>query len=187
MSYRLFVFIGIVSCFSFISCDLFKTRTPEEPSQQSSNYTPPTEPSLVLQNMVSEFEGADVVHYTSSFSDAFSFTPSTSAQGKYNVDWTAWNSTQEQKYFQNLFVQINNSSVTLTFESISPTLINSTTYQVVTAYNLILPAQAGAIRKFNGQAQFTLIQDQSGSWYINKWVDVGTDSTWSDLKGAFTP
>jgi len=185
MPHRLVMFIGIALCFSLMSCDLFKTRTPEEPSQQSSNYIPPTEPSFVLQNMMSEFQGGDVVHYTNSFSSAFSFTPSTSAQGKYGVDWTAWSITQEQNYFKNLFVHFNNSSITLTFESISPTQINSTTYQMVTAYSLTLPAQTGVIRKFNGQVQFTLVQDQLGSWSINRWVDVGTDSTWSDLKGAF--
>jgi hypothetical protein len=176
--------IGIAICFVLISCDLFKTRTPEEPSQQSSNYVPPTEPSLVLQNMVSEFQGGDAVHYKNSFSDVFSFTPSTSAQGKYGIDWTAWNSTQEQSYFKNLFVQFNNANIILTFESILPTQINSTTYEVVTAYSLTLPIEAGVIKKFNGQVQFTFVQDPSGSWSINRWVDIGTDSTWSDLKGV---
>jgi hypothetical protein len=177
------IVIGIALCFNLMSCDLFKTRTPEEPSQQSSNYVPPTEPSLVLQNMVSEFQGGDAVHYKNSFSDAFSFTPSTSAQGKYGIEWTAWNSTQEQTYFKNLFVHFNNASIILTFESISPIQINSTTYQVETTYSLTLPTETGIIKRFNGQVQFTLVQDPSGSWSINRWVDVGSDSTWSDLKG----
>jgi hypothetical protein len=57
---------------------------------------------------------------------------------------------------------------------------------VETDYHLVLPIEAGVIKKFNGRVQYTLAQDQSGLWYINQWVDVGTnvsDSTWSDLKG----
>jgi hypothetical protein len=57
---------------------------------------------------------------------------------------------------------------------------------VETDYHLTLPLDAGVMKKFNGRGQFTLAQDQSGLWYINQWVDLGTsvsDSAWSDLKG----
>lgn len=184
MPRSLVIVIGIALCFNLMSCDLFKTRTPEEPSQQSSTYVPPTDASIVLQNMVGAFKDGDAVNYTKSFSDAsFNFIPATSAQGKYGIDWGIWGKTQEQQYFKNLMNHFNNSSVILTFESVTPIPLNSTTCQVETAYNLTLPIEAGMIKKFGGQVQYTLVQDQSGLWYINRWVDVGTDSTWSDLKG----
>ena len=186
MPHRLVIAIGIILCFSLISCDLFKTRTPEEPSQQSSNYVPPTDVSLVLQNMVNAFQDGNAVNYAKSFSDAsFNFIPSTNVKNKYGIDWTAWNKTQEQQCFEKIINRFsNNSRVVLMFDSYTPTY-NSNISQVETAYHLILPVEAGAVMKFNGQVQYTLTQ-VSGLWYINQWVDVSvnvSDSTWSDLKG----
>ena len=165
MSYRLIVFIGLSSCFSFISCDLFKTRTPEEPSQQSSNYVPPTDPSIVLQNMVNAFQDGNVGNYDQSFSGtSFSFTPSTNAQNKYGIDWAAWNKTQEHTYFKNVLNHFNNSPVTLTFDPYTPIPNNAYIPTVETNYHITLPTESGVIRKFSGQVQYTIIQDQSGNW-----------------------
>ena len=179
--------IGIVVCLVVLSCDLFKTRTPAEPSQQSSNYIPPTDPSLVLQNMSNAFQDGNAVNYAKSFSGtSFSFTPSTSAKNKYGIDWTTWNKTQEQQSFEKILNHFSkNSKVVLAFDPFLPTY-NNTTSQVETDYHLTLPLDAGVMKKFNGRGQFTLAQDQSGLWYINQWVDLGTsvsDSAWSDLKG----
>ena len=179
--------ICIAFCLSVISCDLFKTRTPAEPSQQSSNYIPPTDPSLVMQNMTNAFQDGNAVNYAKSFSGtSFSFTPSTSAKNKYGIDWTTWNKTQEQQSFEKILNHFSkNSKVVLAFDPFLPTY-NNTTSQVETDYHLTLPLDAGVMKKFNGRGQFTLAQDQSGLWYINQWVDLGTsvsDSAWSDLKG----
>ena len=179
--------ICIAFCLSVISCDLFKTRTPAEPSQQSSNYIPPTDPSLVMQNMTNAFQDGNAVNYAKSFSGtSFSFTPSTSAKNKYGIDWTTWNKTQEQQSFEKILNHFSkNSKVVLAFDPFLPTY-NNTTSQVETDYHLTLPLDAGVMKKFNGRGQFTLAQDQSGLWYINQWIDLGTsvsDSAWSDLKG----
>ena len=179
--------ICIAFCLSVISCDLFKTRTPAEPSQQSSNYIPPTDPSLVMQNMTNAFQDGNAVNYAKSFSGtSFSFTPSTSAKNKYGIDWTTWNKTQEQQSFEKILNHFSkNSKVVLAFDPFLPTY-NNTTSQVETDYHLTLPLDAGVMKKINGRGQFTLAQDQSGLWYINQWVDLGTsvsDSAWSDLKG----
>jgi hypothetical protein len=188
MTHRSIFVIGIVVCLSLMSCDLFKTRTPAEPSQQSSNYIPPTDPSIVLQNMTSAFQDGNAVNYTKSFSsNYFLFTPSASARNKYGIDWTTWSKAQEQQCFEKILNHFSTKSkVVLTFELFTPTYSNNTS-QVETDYHLTLPSDAGVIKKFNGRVQYTLAQDQSGLWYINQWVDVGTtvsDSTWSDFKGV---
>ena len=179
--------IGIMLCFSLISCDLFKTRTPEEPSQSSSNYISLTDASSVLQNMVNAFQDGSDVNYAKSFSDAsFSFVPSTNAQNKYGVDWASWSKTQEQLCFVKIIKHFsNNSRVVLEFDSYIP-IYNNGTYQITTTYHITLPIESGMIKKFNGQVQYTIIQAQSGNWSISQWVDVRvnvSDSTWSDLKG----
>jgi hypothetical protein len=180
--------LSIVLLFGLMSCDLFKTRTPEEPSQHSSTYIPPTDVVLVLQNMASAFQDGDAVNYSKSFSEtSFSFEPATSARTKYGGELMSWDKTKEQRYFEKVINHFsNNSKVILEFDPFIPTSLNSMTSQVETAYHLTLPPDAGVVKKFNGKVQYTLSQDQSGFWYINQWVDVGTnapDSTWSDLKG----
>jgi len=180
--------LSIALLFGLLSCDLFKTRTPEEPSQHSSTYVPPTDVELVLQNMVNAFQDGDAVNYSKSFSEtSFSFEPATSARTKYGGELMSWDKTKEQRYFEKVINHFsNNSKVVLAFDPFTPTSLNSITSQVETAYHLTLPSDAGVIKKFNGKVQYTLSQDQSGFWYINQWVDVGTntpDSTWSDLKG----
>jgi hypothetical protein len=180
--------LGIALLFSMMSCDLFKTRTPEEPSQHSSTYVPPTDVLLVLQNMVSAFQDGDAVNYTKSFSEtSFSFEPATSARTKYGGELMSWDKTKEQRYFEKVLNHFsNNARVVLEFDPFTPTYNNNTS-QVETAYHITLPLDAGVIKKFNGKVQYTLSQDQSGFWSINQWVDVEinvSDSTWSDLKGV---
>ena len=183
--------IGMMLCLSLISCDLFKTRTPEEPSQQSSNYIPPTDASLVLQNMVSAFQDGDAVNYTKSFSEtSFSFEPSTSARTRYGGELLSWDKTKEQDYFKNVINSLQpNSKVTLVFTPMTSTNFPDSC-EIGTAYQLTVPhTKANVAKVFVGQSQFTIIRDpQIGYWYIRRWVDVGvnpSDSTWSDLKGAF--
>ena len=138
--------------------------------------------------MVNAFQDGDAVNYSKSFSEtSFSFEPATSARTKYGGELMSWDKTKEQRYFEKVINHFsNNSKVVLAFDPFTPTSLNSITSQVETAYHLTLPPDAGVIKKFNGKVQYTLSQDQSGFWYINQWVDVGTntsDSTWSDLKG----
>ena len=183
--------IGIAFCFNLMSCDLFKTRTPAEPSQQSSNYIPPTDASLVLQNMVNAFQDRDAVNYSKSFSEtSFSFEPATSARTRYGGELMNWDKTKEQQYFENVKNSLQqNTNVTLEFVPMTSTNFPDSC-EIGTAYHLNVPHTRTAVAKvFTGQSQFTIIRDpQIGYWYIRRWVDIGvnpSDSTWSDLKGAF--
>jgi hypothetical protein len=192
MSHSVSIIIGIALCFTVLSCDLFKTRTPEEPSQQSTNYIPPTDVSLVLQNMVNAFQDGDVVNYGKSFSETlYSFEPATSASTKYGGELMMWDKTKEQQYFENVKNSLQqNSSMKLEFVPITSTNF-SDSCEIGTAYRLNVPhTRMNVAKVFVGQAQFTIIRNsQNGYWYIRQWVDVGevnpSDSTWSDLKGAF--
>jgi hypothetical protein len=183
--------LGIALCFSLMSCDVFKTRTPEEPSQQSSNYVPPTDASIVLQNMVNAFHDRDVVNYSKSFSQtSFSFEPATSARTRYGGELMSWDKTKEQQYFENVKNNLQpNATVTLEFIQLTSTNFPDSC-EIGTSYHLTVPhTRTTVAKKFTGQSQFTIIRDpQIGYWYIRQWVDIGlnpADSTWSDLKGAF--
>jgi hypothetical protein len=171
-------------------CDIFKTRTPEEPTQESSNYVPPTEAGLVLQNMSNAFHDANADNYAKSFQDSlFSFEATAAARSGYGGVLLAWNKTAEKTYFENMTHRLQpNARMTLTFETYAPVPLSSDSNQIETVYHLTIPHTVAAMTKsFNGHVQFVCVRNQSGYWFIRRWVDSGlnntTDSTWSDLKG----
>ena len=190
---RLAVVLGMTVCVGLISCDLFKTRTPAGPSKESSTRIPPTEPSLVLQNMVSAFHDGNSENYIASFSDAsFDFEATSNANKNFSDTFDSWNKSLEQKYFLKIMSELGkNSSVDLIFDSYTPTYYpGSDSSQIQTTYHLTVPLNSGTAKKFRGQALFILRVDQSNYWYyISRWQDIDyygtTDSTWSDLKGSF--
>ena len=132
-------------CLGLISCDLFKTRTPAEPSQQSSNYVPPTDVGLVLQNMINAFHDGNAVNYAKSFTDlSFEFEAAPGARVRYGDELTNWDKMKEQKYFENVIQHTDqNSDVVLEFESYTPNPINDSS-QVGTNYHLtVYPFRRG--------------------------------------------
>jgi len=134
--------------------------------------------------MINAFQDGNSVNYTRCFSDAsFDFEASANALGEYGGELTTWNKSKEQQYFEKILNHFSSNSAkpVLSFGPFTPTY-NSNMSQIETSYNLTLPIDGGAVKKFSGQVQYTLAQ-QSGFWYINKWVDIGSDSTWSNLKG----
>jgi hypothetical protein len=183
--------MSMVLCFSMSSCDLFKTRTPQEPTQSSSNRIPPTDPEKVLQNMIDAFHDKNTENYLYSLSSvSFTFEATANAQRNFGSTFLAWDKSSEHDYFAKLIIQVpQNSFITLKFDSMSvdPTATDSS--QGDTYYNLTIPfTGTNPIKNFRGRAQFMFARDQNGLWFIRRWLDIGlnaSDSTWSDLKGAF--
>jgi hypothetical protein len=141
--------------------------------------------------MVNAFQDRDAVNYSKSFSEtSFSFEPATSARTRYGGELMNWDKTKEQQYFENVKNSLQqNMNVTLEFVPMTSTNFPDSC-EIGTAYHLNVPHTRTAVAKvFTGQSQFTIIRDpQIGYWYIRRWVDIGvnpSDSTWSDLKGAF--
>jgi hypothetical protein len=191
MLHRLRTVIGLVVCLGLLSCDLFKTRTPEEPDKSSDNYVPPTDPGLVLQNMVHAFSDRNAANYVLSFSDiSFNFEATASARSKYVGDFISWDKAKERNYFDVVMSAVNqNNTVVLEFGQFTPRPYADSS-EIDVSYHLSVPhTMAGIPKNFDGQAQFMLIRSpQTGRWSIRQWIDLGlnsSDSTWSDLKGAF--
>jgi hypothetical protein len=192
---RFFFFI-LPACLWLSSCDLFNTRTPEEPSQKSSNYVPPTEPSLVFQNMTNAFRDANSVNYALSFADTvksdflFSFEPTPQAQLRYTGVFLQWTKLSEQQYFANMQSKLQNGAVpTLEFLTLAQQAIAADSTQFDVTYRLTIPhTQTNISTVAKGSAQFFLVADHSRNWVIRRWVDIAmsqSDFTWSEFKGAF--
>jgi hypothetical protein len=192
MPRKLIIGIGIMVCFGLVSCNLFKTRAPDEPepTQVSTNDVPATDASLVFQNMINAFQEGNTVNYKNTVSDnTFTFMASGRALQRYG-ELINWDKSKEEDYFFNVINRLpKNSKVSLEFTSVSSqNYLDSC--ELVKTYLLNVPSIAGGSAKvYKGQAQFTLNRDPlKGCWYICRWTDYelnSSDSTWSDLKGSF--
>jgi hypothetical protein len=196
MTCKVVVTICLLLCFGVVSCNLFKTRTPDEPSQQSSNYTPPTDPSLVFQNMVNAFHDMNTVNYLRSFADTvssdfvFTFQPTPHARSQYSSSFIEWTKLSEQQYFTALLSKLQaGTSPTLEFLTSTTQGTTSDSIQYEVTYRLTLPlSQSNIPPQIQGSAQFFLVADRSRNWVIRRWDDFAlnqNDFTWSDLKGSF--
>lgn len=178
-----------------VSCGLFEPRTPEDPSQASLNFRPPTDPAIVIANLQSAIDQKNVANYASCFADPmkvgrpFLFAPSAEASAQYAGVFSSWSFTQEQSYFQNLVAK---SSPTA-FSNLLLTLKTSavTADSVIYSYDYILTFEHNEIgfpKTARGNLQFTLVTDNSNFWTIYRWIDfkTGGDITWSMFKGKFS-
>lgn len=176
-------------------CGLFEPRDPEEPSQSSLNYRPPTEPAVVIANLQSAVEQRNQANYISCFTDVsrgappFVFTPSADAAASYGGTLAFWTLDDERAYFQNLIARSGQqayASLTLTLKTTTVT-----SDSVISAYDYILVFEHNEPafpRTARGSLQFTFREDASNFWAIQRWVDFKTtnDVSWSDVKGKFS-
>jgi hypothetical protein len=199
MRFRANVSLWVVVCLWALAqsaCNIFETRTPEPPSQSSSNFVPATDPSLVFSNMTNAFRDMNSVNYLKSFADSssagrsFSFEPTQQAKIKYGGVFLTWNKQSEQQYFENMRSKVPSSSVaTLSFETLTVQSLQSDSAQYEATYRLTVPHTVASLPTVaTGKAQFLLIADRSRNWVLWRWVDLTTSTStfsWSDLKGAF--
>ena len=190
------IILGFCWCLINISC--LKTRTPDDPSQKSSNYVPPTEPSLVFQNMVNSFRDKNVENYLRSFADntssnvIFSFEPTPQAELRYSGVFIQWKKESEKEYFNAMNSKLNAGSVpTLEFQKLTQQSISTDSTQYEAEYILTVPhTQSNVPTQAKGKAQFFLVSDRLQNWVIRRWIDIAEnqdDFTWSELKGVFSP
>jgi len=195
---RFSAYLGLWSlllCVCSAGCGLFEPRDPEEPSQSSLNFKPPTEPSIVIANLQSAIEQKNAANYTNCFADPikghapFVFTPSPEAAGLYTAALESWTLGDEQAYFENLIAR----SSAQAFSSLSLTATGSTVSadSVVYGYDYTFVFEhgdPGFPKTARGTLQFTLRASQSKFWMIQRWVDFKTtnDISWSHFKGRFS-
>jgi hypothetical protein len=195
-AHRAFPWLVVAAMGLLSKCGIFETREPEFPSQTSSNYVPPTEPSFVLSNMANSFRDMNTVNYLRSFADSgtagrsFVFEPTSHARSKYGGVFLNWARESEQRYFENIKSKIpSGSTPTLAFESVTVLSRQADMAQYEVTYRLMLPHSLATIpTEARGRTQFFFVPDRFGNWVIWRWVDVtesATTFTWSDVKGEF--
>ena len=170
-------------------CDLFQTRDPDSPTQNTSTFETPTNHDIVLRNLNFAISENNIENYMRCFVDTtlrpYIFEPSPEEQSKF----PDWNLESERRYFQNMVASLSGASSfgdSIYTKNIAAGPPASAVY--FAAYTLYVPHQdARAPRLVRGNMELYMIEDSLHRWSIYRWVDKKTtaDSTWSYLKAWF--
>ena len=187
-------FAALLFAISVAGCGLFSTREPEPPKSNSSTFVPPTTPDLVLTNMEHAVSEKDAANYLRCLPDtlnstrSFSFTPSATAAGRYVTTFLTWSLQSEKSYFSAL--------VALTPTTASSSLVITGSFSIIASDSAIYNGDyqltfqhglSGVPETVRGTLQFVLATDRTSLWNVVRWIDnpIGSDPSWSDLKGRF--
>ena len=190
--------IKIIPAFlvAFSSCDMLKTRTPEEPTVGTqSKWEQPVTPEITIENLKNAIFDRNTENYIKCFVDtnfsdkSFKFVPNKEAKLQYPQVFVDWGLDDERNYFNNLKSSMlpgGNSSLVLSgdFKGIwSDSAIYAGEYLLVFEHSIKEIPQSA-----KGSLQFYLAPDKNRNWVIFKWVDVksGENFSWSDLKAKFS-
>jgi hypothetical protein len=171
---------------------LFIPRDAEEPTEDISNFQPPTTPDIVIENLTNSILERNSLNYSQCFGGnnlGYTFVPAAEVQANYPSVFNWWDISSEKSYFDNLIIQTDRylpSSVTLTNIIRQPTT-DSVLYQA--SYNLNFQHSVTDIPKTAiGNLQFSIKRDKNNNWYIIRWTDfkIQNQFSWSDLKVRFS-
>lgn len=184
------ILIFILPLLFLSGCDIFQTRDAELPDQSRSNYTPPSEPQILIQNLINSFSDKNAINYLKSFSDPdfsekiFSFIPSAEASARFQI-WDDWSRDDEFQYFNNLINSVPEElpvSLSIFNEEIS-TLEGGFNYSA--EYSISVPRLNTEPIIYKGTLNFNIIRYDAGTLAIHVWEDIAIPGfqSWSELKG----
>lgn len=191
--YAICILAGVSAC-SFLSCDLFSTRSTEPPLDDGSAWIYPTQVSQVFTNMTQAVIEVNSDHYMRCFFtpddtlETFLFVPNPNTTG-----WplpTPWGYDEEYQTINYLFTLIPlGSSGFLTFLSEGELVYGpDDSVWVTKTYNMVVPVSDPTLpQEIKGRAHFYLAKNSTGYWAIFRWEDIETVegyATWTDLKAG---
>jgi len=185
-------FFIIFVLLSLTACDIFNTRDAEDPEESRSNYTTPSEPEILIQNLINSFSDKDANNYIKSFTDpafsnkVFFFLPTSSASQTFSNIWTDWNVDKEFQYFQNLVTAVPEGlPVTLIFTNKNFNQLGDS-LNYTAGYSINVPQSNAEPLNYKGNIKFSMVRDMRDTWAIYFWQDnaISDSQSWSDLKGT---
>lgn len=196
LKYNLGIFIFLTLILAS-ACDVFPTRTPEDPINPNSNIIPPTTPNIVLDNFINAVNNTEYSNYSlclaskiSGQSKEFEFTPSGSSKAKYPGLFNDWYSNEEIRNFKSIINSLKSETKpVLVINNIQYNNYSADSVNLTGDYSLSLEIKNNIdLTHFSGQILLSLYRESNGLWYINQWVDIDskTDNTWSTLKASFS-
>jgi len=187
------ILISIITL-SFAGCDLFTTRNAENPDQTRSNFQPPVEPAVVIDNLKNSLSDKNVQNYISCFVDtlfserSFNFSASSDALTRFDI-FLSWGLNEERRYFNSIANKVTVDfpiSLTLSNQNYSSLSGDSLIYSATYLINLPVSAGDQFPQNYGGNLQFNMLRDSRQEWVIYFWKDTKSETlpSWSELKGS---
>jgi hypothetical protein len=191
-------FIFFLSLLILNSCDLFKTRNPQEPEDNSISFLPATSPNILFSNFTQSFVGLNTENYydcfvkiDNYFAYDYTFLPEPNALARFSGVFSQWNAQSERTFLIGLKSNIEKGFKPEliwsngNYEAISP---DSAIY--LSEYQLQIFSQK-KLEYYSGIARLSFIRSNNGIWYIKTWQDISTNQsdtskTWSILKAQIS-
>lgn len=182
------------------ACDVFPTRTPEDPINPNSNIIPPTTPSIALDNFINAVNNAEYSNYSlclaskiSGQSKELEFLPSGSSRANYPGLFNNWHSNEETRNFKSIINSLKaETKPVLVINNIQYNNYSADSVNLTGDYSLSLEIKNNIdVSHYSGQILLNLYRESNGLWYINQWVDIDSKTnnngnTWSTLKASFS-
>ena len=184
----------LLAAFLIAGCGLFSTRDPEPPKASSSTFVPPTAPDIVLSNLQHAVSERDGVNYLRCLPDSLNsgrtltFIPTAAAGARYVTTFLSWSLQSEKSYFTSLVAVTPPTASSILILTGGFSLIASDSAVYNGDYQLTFQhGIPGVPETVRGNLQLVLAADRTSFWSIVHWTDhpIGTDPSWSDLKGRF--
>lgn len=182
-------------CILVSSCNLLRTREPENPISNNETNESATSADQVITNFISSLQQKNIQEYEKLFSDTvthtqnYSFVPNQSSAARYLAVFGTWNKTSEVDCFRNIISAIGIANIQVSISNAStPIRYQSDSALFRIQYTLFVPHQrADVTTQFTGESDLYLSPNKNNIWMIYRWVDYETkkDSSWSELKGQF--
>ncbi|HEX9253681.1 MAG TPA: hypothetical protein VF870_15655 [Ignavibacteriaceae bacterium] len=187
------IFITLITI-SFTACDLFNTRNAETPDQTRSNWQPPVEPAIVIENLKNSLSDKNVQNYIACFVDTifahqnYNFSASSEATSRYDI-LQNWGLNEERRYFTSITNKVPADfpiSLTLSNQNFSNLSGDSLIYSATYFLNLPLSSGDPFPQNYAGSLQFNMLRDSRSEWVIYFWKDTKSETlpSWSELKGS---
>lgn len=169
-------------------CDLFSTRTPEEPLGETGTFLQPDTPAQVVENIRNAVAELNAQNYRRSFAEDLLFEPTARAEASDPSIWTGWGPQAEESYFRALVEAARLTAENeLRLNDVDETA-GDMQHTLDASYLLTVNHRRSDLpTTLQGRLVWTITQGEDGLWRITSWTDreVGNAASWSDLKAAF--
>lgn len=170
-------------------CDLFATRDPAPPVEESGTYVQPDTPEDVVANVQAAVVELNAQNYRRVFADAFTFTPTAAAQAQDPSIWGDWGREEEERYFSTLVAAAQLSAGNeLGLADRQESFPSEDRYELHATYQLTVNhRRPGLPATLQGRLVWVITQGSDGLWRLQQWTDqsLGNEPSWSDLKAEF--
>jgi hypothetical protein len=189
------IFLIILTILPLTSCDLFTTRNAESPDQTRSNFQPPVEPAIVIENLKNSLADKNVQNYIACFVDtifadqSYNFSASSEALSLYQIFTQGWGLNEERRYFNSVANRVPVDfpiQLFLSNENYSSLSGDSSIYSATYKIKINLSSGDPFPQNYAGNLQFNMLRDSRSEWVIYFWKDTKSETlpSWSELKGS---